>query len=145
MENAKKTTLSDGNFAVYIWFWGGLITSFTSNWFGDFLKIIFSNENGMVYMAIMLIFDVIILCLMIKYIVAWLRNKYEMGDKKKLFKLTFETFMVWSLLGIGLAYWGSSAAEKANTSFLVFSVLGYVVQLIALYITLNRYLRIKYY
>lgn len=145
MENAKKATISDGNLVVYIWFWGGLITSFASNLFIGFLEIIFPNQNEMVYFAPMFIFNAVIIYLVIKYMISWLRKKYEMGDKKKLFKSIFETFVVWSLLGMGFMYWELSPVEKTNIPLLVLCVFGWIVELSVLYVALNRYLRIKYY
>ncbi len=145
MGNAKKTTISDGNLVVYIWFWGGLITSFISNAFVDLLEKIFPNQNEMVYLVPMFIFDALIIYLVIKYMMSWLRKKYEMGDKKKLFKPIFETFIAWSLLGMGFMYWELSPVEKTNIPLLVLYVFGWVIELLVLYVALNRYLRIKYY
>ena len=145
MENVKKATLSDGNFMVYLWFWGGLIVSFITGWFDDLLKFFFPNENNVGYMAIMLIFNLVILYLMVKYVVVWLRNRYEFGNTKKLLKITFEIFVVWSTVGMGLAYWGLSPLERADPSSLIFFILEYLIELLVFYISLNKYLRIRYY
>jgi len=106
MEKSKKE-ISEGNFVVYVWFWGGLIVSFVSNLFNSLLKnIIPSNGGGILYLVILYIFNVVVLYIVVRYVIIWVENKYELGDRKKLFNAAFNIFVVWSLLGIGAAYWG---------------------------------------
>jgi hypothetical protein len=143
MENSKKV-ISEGNFVVYIWFWGGLITSFVSNWLGDFLKAMLPSD-GVLFLVLIYIFDVVILYLVVKYMISWIEARYELSNKKKLLKSTFNIFLAWSLVGIVIAFLGLTATDKSNYPLIISFIIGYILQLVALHFVLNRYLKIKYF
>lgn len=145
MEDSKKI-ISEGNFVVYIWFWGGFITLFVTNWFSHLLKTVLSSDGGSIlYTVIIYIFDIIVLYLVVKYMIGWIEGRYELTNKKKLVKATFNIFLAWSLVEIVIAYFALSVTDRTNTTLLVLTILGIASQLIAVYVSLNRYLKIKYF
>ena len=99
----------------------------------------------------MIIFNMVLLWLVVKHIIIWIEKRYQLGDRKKLFKSTFNIFLTYSLLEVGIVIWGLSATDfykqpdYAGTRLLIYSGLESAAQLLVLYISLNRYLKIKYF
>jgi hypothetical protein len=130
----------------YIWLGGGLIVSLVSNQFDSLLKAVLpSGGDGFLFLLLTYIFGVVILYLVVKYMVLWIEGRYELGNKKRLLKSTFNIFLAWSLVGIVVTFLGLSAIDKSNYLLIVSFIVGYVFQLAVLYVALNRYLKIKYF
>ena len=142
----SKEVISEGNFMVYIWFFGGLIDSFVSGRFSDLLKSFLSSDGySILYMSIIFIFNLVLLYFTVKYVILWVGKRYEFGNTRKLLKVTFNLFLAWSLVGIVFSYLTLSLPDKANIPLVTYSILGYAFQLIVLYVSLNRFLKIKYF
>ncbi len=138
---ALPKKISADQFSWYVFLVCGLIIPFVGS---VVLNLIFkvlniSIDDGMLSDTFVVILNLIIIWLGVRFYINYAQKKYELSNKTKLVTNTVVTFVAWSILGLILYYF----AEKPPIAECIWATLDGLLEVIVFYFALNRYLTIK--